>query len=490
MTYDLAIIGGGPAGYTAAELAGKNGLKTILFEKNALGGVCLNEGCIPTKTLLYSAKVYNTAKTADKYGVSCENTAFDLPKIIARKTKVVRKLVAGIRAKMAEAGVEVVVGEAHVIEGIAGQARNDSPVITGLTRNDSPVIAGLTRNPLQTIDLLCNDQIYTVGKVILCTGSETVVPPIPGLRDVAFWTSREALENKEVPDSLVIIGGGVIGIEFATFFNTLGTKVTVVEMADEILGGMDKELSALLRAELTKKGIKFHLSTKVVAVSKNNVEIEKDGAKQSLETAQILLSVGRRPTFSNMKVNEYMQTDDPNIYACGDVTGFSLLAHTAVREAEVAVKHILAVTSYQLPVTSYQFAERSEQLAGHWSLVTGNCPKMSYRAIPGVVYTNPEVAGVGKTEEVLQQEGVPYTVKQLPMAFSGRFVAENEQGSGVCKILEGADGVILGVHLLGNPASELIVIAGIAIEQGMTAAQLKACIFPHPTVGEIIKETL
>ncbi|GHT38515.1 dihydrolipoyl dehydrogenase [Bacteroidia bacterium] len=440
--YDLAIIGGGPAGYTAAELAGKNGLKTVLFEKNALGGVCLNEGCIPTKTLLYSAKVYHTAQTADKYGVTCENPTFDLPKIIARKNKTVRKLVAGIRAKMTEAGVEVVTGEASVT-------------------------TGLTDNPL--IEIACNDQTYTAKKLILCTGSETVIPPIPGLRDTAFWTSREALENREVPASLVIIGGGVIGIEFATFFNTLGTHVTVVEMADEILGGMDKELSTLLRAELTKKGIDFHLAAKVVAATDHSVEIEKDGEKSVLATAQILLSVGRRPTLAGVKINEFMQTPDPNIYACGDVTGFSLLAHTAVREAEVAVAHILG----ELRITNCELRT-----------------KMSYTAIPGVVYTNPEVAGVGKTEEVLQKEGIPYTVKQLPMAFSGRFVAENEQGNGVCKILEGTDGAILGVHLLGNPASELIVIAGIAIEQGMTAKQLKAVVFPHPTVGEIIKETL
>ncbi|MDR2843874.1 MAG: dihydrolipoyl dehydrogenase [Candidatus Symbiothrix sp.] len=431
MTYDLAIIGGGPAGYTAAELAGKNGLKTILFEKNALGGVCLNEGCIPTKTLLYSAKVYHTAKDSAKYGIACENVSCDLSKIIARKNKVVRKLVAGIKAKMVEAGVEVV-------QGVASQVPNG----TG-------------------IQILCNEQTYNAKKLILCTGSETVVPPIPGLKDTAFWTSREALDNKEIPESLLIIGGGVIGIEFASFFNTLGTKVIVVEMMDEILGGMDKELSELLRNDLTKKGIEFHLSTKVISVNNHQVEIEKDGERQLLNTAQILLSVGRRPLIPGLKVNEFMQTDHPCVYACGDVTGFSLLAHTAVREAEVAVHHIL-----------------------------GKNDPMSYKAIPGVVYTYPEIAGVGKTEEVLQKDGIPYAVKKLPMAYSGRFVAENEQGNGVCKVIEGKDGTILGVHILGNPASEIIVIASIAIEKGMTAEELKAMVFPHPTVGEIIKETL
>jgi dihydrolipoamide dehydrogenase len=164
---------------------------------------------------------------------------------------------------------------------------------------------------------------------------------------------------------------------------------------------------------------------------------------------------------NGLKVNEYMQTSHPDVYACGDITGFSLLAHTAVREAEVAIGHIL-----------------------------GKNEKMSYKAIPGVVYTNPEIAGVGQTEQALQAEGVPFTVKQLPMAYSGRFVAENEQGNGICKILEGMDGSILGVHIAGNPASEIIVIAGIAVEQGMKTEQLKAMIFPHPTVGEIIKDTL
>jgi len=430
MIYDIAIIGGGPAGYTAAEVAGKNGLKTVLFEKNALGGVCLNEGCIPTKTLLYSAKVYNTSKEASKYGILCENVSYDLSKIIARKNKAVRKLAAGIKAKMTDADVEVVNGEAVV-------------------------------QSTDKIEILCDGQIYEAKKLILCIGSETIVPPIPGLKENGFWTSREALDNKEIPESLLIIGGGVIGIEFASFFNTLGVKVIVVEMMDEILGEMDKELSGLLRDELTKRGIEFHLNTKVTAVSNYQVEMEKDGAKQTLEVSQILLSAGRKPVTPGSKVNEFMQTENPNIYVCGDATGFSMLAHTAVREAEVAVEHIL-----------------------------GNRHPMSYKAIPGVVYTNPEYAGVGKTEEALQVENVPYIIKKLPLTYSGRFVAENELGSGVCKILEDETGAILGVHILGNPASELIVIAGIAIEKGMKAEELKAIVFPHPTVGEIIKEVV
>lgn len=447
MKYDVAIIGGGPAGYTAAELAAKNGLSTVLFEKNALGGVCLNEGCIPTKTLLYSAKTYDNIKHASKYAVSAESPSFDLPKIIARKNKVVKKLTAGIKMKMKENGVEVVSGVAEI------QRRDDDGTIT----------------------ILCAENEYQAANLLICTGSETVIPPIPGLSETEYWTSREALQAKELPSSLVVIGGGVIGMEFASFFNSMGVEVHVVEMIDKILGPMDRELSEMLQAEYAKRGVKFYLNYKVTAVSGTEVSIEKDGETTVLTGEKILLSTGRRPVtkgfglenlslepFRNgVKVNEYMQTSLPNVYACGDITAFSLLAHKAVSEAEVAIDHIL-----------------------------GKARKMSYKAIPGVVYTNPEISGVGKTEEELQAEGVPYTVKKVPMAFSGRFVAENEMGNGVCKLILSEDGTLIGAHMLGNPSSELIVIAGIAIEKGMKAEEIRSFVFPHPTVGEIIKEGL
>ena len=447
MKYDVAIIGGGPAGYTAAELAAKNGLSTVLFEKNALGGVCLNEGCIPTKTLLYSAKTYDNIKHASKYAVSAETPSYDLPKIIARKNKVVKKLAAGIKMKMKENGVEVVSGVAEI------KRRDDDGTIT----------------------VLCTDNEYQAANLLICTGSETVIPPIPGLSETEYWTSREALQAKELPSSLVIIGGGVIGMEFASFFNSMGVEVHVVEMIDKILGPMDRELSEMLQAEYAKRGVKFYLNYKVTAVNGTEVSIEKDGETTVLTGEKILLSTGRRPVtkgfglenltlepFRNgVKVNEYMQTSLPNVYACGDITAFSLLAHTAVSEAEVAIDHIL-----------------------------GKSRKMSYKAIPGVVYTNPEISGVGKTEEELQAEGVPYTVKKVPMAFSGRFVAENEMGNGVCKLILSEDGTLIGAHMLGNPSSELIVIAGIAIEKGMKAEEIRSFVFPHPTVGEIIKEGL
>ena len=448
MKYDLAIIGGGPAGYTAAERAGAAGLFVALFEKNALGGVCLNEGCIPTKTLLYSAKVYDTVKGASKYGVGAENASFDLPKIIARKNKVVKKLVAGIKLKMTENSVTTIIGEAF----IKGRSADG------------------------TITISCGEESYDADRLLICTGSETIVPPIPGLSETGYWTSREALQTKEAPASLVVIGGGVIGMEFASFFNSLGSEVHVVEMLDEILPGMDKELSALLRAEYAKRGVKFYLGHKVTAVNGQEVRVEKDGESFTIAGEKVLLSVGRRPVTkgfglenlaveplrNGVKVTEFMQTSLPNVYAAGDITGFSLLAHTAVSEAETAVKHILGQAK----------------------------EGMSYRAIPGVVYTNPEIAGVGATEEQLQAEGKAYTVKKIPMAFSGRFVAENEMGNGVCKLILAEDGTIIGTHILGNPASELIVIAGIAIEQKTKADQLAGYVFPHPTVGEILKEAV
>lgn len=447
MKYDVAIIGGGPAGYSAAERAAKGGLSTVLFEKNALGGVCLNEGCVPTKTLLYSAKTYDNIRHAAKYAVKAENPSFDLGKIIARKNKVVKKLTAGIRMKMTEAGVVMVNAEA-LIEGRAADG---------------------------TLTIAAGEERYEAANLLICTGSETVIPPIPGLAETAYWTSREALQSKELPASLIVIGGGVIGMEFASFFNSLGVEVHVVEMLDKILGPMDRELSEMLQAEYAKRGVKFYLGHKVTGVHGTEVSVEKDGQSFTISGEKVLLSVGRRPVTkgfgleslalepyrNGVKVNEFMQTSQPNVYACGDITAFSLLAHTAVSEAEVAIDHIL-----------------------------GKAHAMSYRAIPGVVYTNPEIAGVGRTEEELQAAGVAYTVKKIPMAFSGRFVAENEMGNGVCKMILAEDGTLIGAHMLGNPASELIVIAGIAIEQGMKAEQLTHFVFPHPTVGEILKEAL
>lgn len=453
--YDLAILGGGPGGYVAAERAAAAGLKVVLFEQKSLGGVCLNEGCIPTKTLLYSAKVYNYALHGADYGVHVENPAFNFGEIMDRKNKVVKKLVGGVKAAMKAGKIEVVASHA---------------TIKGRSSEGVAISAG--------------EADYQARNLLICTGSEAAVPPFPGLKEAGdvIVTNREILELKEQPKELVVIGGGVIGMEFAAFFSTLGTKVTVIEMLPKILGPLDDEISSMLQKTYAKRGIEFCLRCKVTGIEGNSVVYEDpDGKVCRAQGDKILVSVGRRANLDGygleslgvemllnrggkpcgIKVDSRMRTNIPNVYAAGDVTGFSMLAHTASREGEVAVNNIL-----------------------------GKEDHMRYDAIPGIVYTNPEVAGVGLTEEQAKASGKPYKVIKLPMAYSGRFVAENEKGDGLCKIIVGEKyHEVLGVHMLGNPCSEIIHSACIAIETEMTVEQLKEVVFPHPTVSEIIKET-
>ncbi len=456
--YDLAVIGGGPGGYVAAGKAAGAGLKVVLFEKRELGGVCLNEGCIPTKTLLYSAKTLDNAKHADRYGVIVPEASVDFGAMLKRKVKVVKKLVGGVKVQMRNAGVEVVSGEAF----IKGKAADEGFLIS------------------------CADAEYQASNILVTTGSEAAVPPIPGLKEglgTTVLTNREILAMDHIPESLVVIGGGVIGMEFASLYNSLGSKVTVIEMLDKILGPMDREISDMLQAQYAKKGVEFHLNCKVTAIDGNDVVyVDSDGSECRAQGCNILVSVGRRANLQGfglenlgvelalnpagkpygIKVDEKMRTSVPGVFAAGDVTGFSMLAHTASREGEVAVNTILGIED-----------------------------SMSYKAIPGVVYTNPEVAGVGLTEEEAARKGLAVEVKKLPMAFSGRFVAENERGEGLCKVLlDPATRKVLGVHMLGNPCSEIISAACIAIDKGLAAEQLEAVVFPHPTVSEIFKETV
>lgn len=449
MNFDLAIIGGGPGGYVAAERAGAKGLKVVLFEKKALGGVCLNEGCIPTKTLLYSAKVYDTAKSGAKYGVDAGSLAFDYAKIAKRKDKVVRKLVSGVGGKMKGHGVTVV---------------KESAMIQGRSQEGITITGGA--------------DTYLVKDLLICTGSEAFVPPIPGLDINAanVMTNREILDLKALPKSIAVIGGGVIGMEFASLYNSFGVEVTVIEMIDKILGEMDAELSSMLQDIYAKRGVKFELGARVTEIKGDEVVYEKDGTSSSVTAEAILVSVGRRPVTQGfglenlgvelfkggIKVTDKMQTNIPNVYAAGDVTGFSLLAHTASREGEVVVNNL-----------------------------TGRKDVMRYNAIPGVVYTNPEISGVGHSEKSAKAAGIDYRISSLPMAYAGRFVAENEGGTGVCKVLVGKQhGEVLGVHMLGNPSSEMIYGACMAIESEMTLDELEEVVFPHPTVSEIFKETV
>ncbi len=445
--FDIAILGGGPAGYVAAERAGAKGLSVVIFDKRALGGVCLNEGCIPTKTLLNSAKVLEYAHEAGKYGIQVQEVSFDFKKIMARKDKVVRKLVSGVGGKMKHAKAKVVMAEAVVKEKRA-----------------------------DVITITADGKDYQATRLLVCTGSEAAVPPIPGLDKDQVLTNREILQLKELPKSLVIIGGGVIGTEFADFFNALGTKVTVIEMLPEILTGVDEEIAAFIRKEFTNRGIDYHLNAKVTELKGKEVIFEKDGKSLSVIGEEVLLSVGRRPNVAGLglenigvefsprgvKIDQYCRTNIPNVYAAGDITGFSLLAHTASREGEVAINHIL-----------------------------GRKDVMRYNAIPGVVYTHPETAGVGLTESAAKAKGIEVEVKKLPMAYAGRFIAENEGKDGFCKVVVGKKyKEILGIHIVGGACSEMIWGACALIEAQLRVQDVEEIVFPHPTVSEIIKETI
>ena len=446
---DLAIIGAGPGGYVAAERAGKKGLKVVLIEKGELGGVCLNEGCIPTKALLYAAKLYDHAIEGGKYGIDAKEVSFDFVKMMARKQKVVKKLVSGVSTAMKENHVQVIKNNGYI------KGRSASGI--AITAGEEEIIA---------------------TNLLICTGSEALIPPIPGLGTPGgvILTNREILELNQRPESLVVIGGGVVGMEFASIFNSLETKVTIVEMLDEILTGMEREMSGMLRQIYTKKGIIFHLSSKVTEVKGNEVIFEKDGKTVSVSGEKILVSVGRKPVITGfglenlgvelyrggIKVDEKMRTNVPNVFAAGDVTGFSLLAHTASREGEVVVNNL-----------------------------TGRNDRMRYNAIPGVVYTNPEFSGVGLTEESAKENKIEYRVVKLPMTYAGRFMIENEGINGLCKVLVGAKyNEVLGVHMLGNPSSEMMYGASMSIEMEMTLKEMEEVVFPHPTVSEIFKESV
>ncbi len=455
--YFLAIIGGGPAGYTAAEKAAQAGKDVVLFEQTALGGTCLNVGCIPTKTLLYSAKQYYNAKNAAKYGVTAENVVFDYAKMAQRKTKVVRKLVAGIKQRLNNEQCTVVSGTASVV-----------------SRTDEQVV------------IACGEEQYTADNLLICTGASNFVPPIPGVKDnPAVWNSTDALAAIALPQSMLIVGGGVIGMEFATLYHELGVPVTVIEAMPTILPNLDQEVVSVLLEKYRKAGVLILTDTKVTEIQGNKV-LTTVG---EYEAEHILVSVGRRANLQGLEalgdielyrggivVDDFMKTNLRNVYAAGDVTGKIMLAHVASRQAEVAVGRMLK----QLPLQ-----------------------RIAYNAIPSVVYTNPEIASVGMTEKEVSQfyqdmEGKSaeevqdmYEVHRLPMTYSGRFVAENEGETGLCKMLiDKRNWTILGVHCVGNPCSEFIAAASFAVRMGYTVDEFRQVVFPHPTVSEILKEIL
>ena len=445
MSYFLAIIGGGPAGYTAAEKASKAGKDVVLFEQNAVGGTCLNVGCIPTKSLLYGAKQYYNATHAAKYGVNAANVSFDFAAMQKRKTIVVRKLVAGIKQRLNNDHCTLISGAAKVLD-----------------------------SSRQVWRIECNGETYEAENLMICTGSTNFVPPIPGIKDnPAVWDSTDALNAAELPESIIIVGGGVIGMEFATLYHELGIPVTVIEALPSILPNLDPDVVAILADKYRKAGINILTSTKVERI--DGGKVTANGVEYEAE--RILVSVGRRANLQGLEaltdlelnrgaivIDDFCKTNLPNVYACGDVTGKIMLAHVASRQAEVAVGRMLS----QIPLQ-----------------------RIAYNAIPSVVYTNPEIASVGITESQAADMGIEVEVRQLPMTFSGRFMAENEGETGLCKmVVDAKKHSVLGVHMIGNPCSEFVAAASFAVRMGYTIAEFQQVVFPHPTVSEILHEIL
>lgn len=442
--YDLIVIGAGPGGYEAAAHAARMGKTVALAEKQYIGGTCLNVGCIPAKTFLKSSKIFADCKNAACFGVHATDVRFDMPAVVARKNKVVGTLTRGVEGTLKRAGVEIIRGHAR------------------LSGRNAVSIDGKT---------------YPARNILIATGSKPAVPPIPGIDSSAVLDSTSALELTAVPQKLAIIGGGYIGLEFASFFSAVGTRVTVLEMLPQIAAGSDQDIASRLLLALKKSGVEFKTSSKVSRIEGDTVHyVGQDGAESSFTADLILNATGRSPVLSDLgleetgvdfdrkgiRTSELGKTNVAGIWACGDVTGRRLLAHAATREGIVAVNNMF-----------------------------GGSDRIRYDAIPSVIYTHPEVASVGKTEQELKAQGIDYRKAVVPMAVAGRFLVENEGGSGMVKALAGArHGEILGVHAIGDASSEFIVAAAAMIELEMCATEAGELVFPHPTVSEALREAI
>lgn len=449
--YDLIVIGGGPAGYLAAQRAAEKKKRVLLFEKNKLGGVCLNEGCIPTKTLLNSAKIYEHAKNGNSFGILTENASIDPIAIQKRKNRVIHMLVGGVKMTMKKNKVKVIYQQAKI------KGKKDRGFLAE-----------------------AEGEIYEAKNLLIAAGSQPVILPIKGGKEAMesglAVTSRELLDLPQLPNKLVIVGAGVIGLEMAAYFAGMGTKVTVVEMLDKIAGTMDRKITKMIQKELEKKGIQFMLGYQVTEIEKDEVVCKKEDQWIRCKADKILWSVGRRPIIKglglesvNLKTengkivtDEHLRTSVKGIYAAGDVNGKMMLAHTAYRESETAVNDMFGIQD-----------------------------TIDYGVIPSVIYTNPELASVGETEESAKGKGLRIKTVEIPMAYSGRFVAENDGIGGICKLLMNQDtGCLAGAHILGSYASEMIWGLGALMEQKITVEEMKKIVFPHPSVSEIIREAI
>ena len=450
--FDVIVLGGGPGGYLAAERAAQAGFATALIEQKELGGTCLNEGCVPTKSLLYCAKQYAHALHGADFGTTVEGASYSHPVALKRKDQVVKRLVRGVASSMKANGVTVF------------QA------------------AGTLQGKADTGEFLvaAGEELLTASRIILATGSNAVVPPIPGVREgleVGFvLTNREILALCDAPKTLCCIGGGVIGLEMACYFASIGTKVIVVEMMPKIAGATDPEICELLMKTYKKNGMEFHVNARVQSVTAQSVIYEDADGMHEIPCDKVLLAAGRRANTASCGLetlgirtergaictDEHMMTNVPNVYAVGDCNGKLMLAHTAYREAEVAVNHM-----------------------------AGKKDRIDYSVIPSVIYTTPEVASVGESEQSAKDKGMDVKVVKAPMMYSGRYVAENLSGDGFCKLIYDKKGKrLVGVHMVGSYASEIIYGAAMMVYSQLPVEHLNKIVFPHPSVCEVVREAL
>ncbi|MFP4078036.1 MAG: dihydrolipoyl dehydrogenase [Candidatus Izemoplasmataceae bacterium] len=445
-SHDLTIIGSGPGGYVAAIKAAQLGLDTAIIEKEAIGGVCLNWGCIPTKALLQSSKLYKDILDAKTFGVNVDTKSVspDLDKMVKRKDKIVKKLTGGVGFLFKKNGVTVYNGEASV--------------------KDAHNIA-------------VGDETIQTKHLIIATGAHPAVPPIEGLEDGLekgfVHTSKTMLDVKEIPKKLTIIGGGIIGMEFATIYSTLGTEVTILEKMDDILIGVDTEIKEAYKKTLKKiKNLTIVSGADVSKVEKSSIAYALSGEKKSVEHDAVLLSTGMKPNLNGLealdlekekgfiKTDASLRTNVKDVYAIGDVNGKHMLAHVASKEGIVAVETIL-----------------------------GHDKKVDYTKVPSGIYTFPEIAQVGMTEAEAKEKGIDYKVSTFPISANGKALAEG-QSTGMVKMLaETKYNEIIGVHILSDHATELISESVLGMTLEARAEDFAEAIHPHPTLSEMMHET-
>ena len=445
----IAIIGGGPGGYTAAIRAAQLNAEVTLIEKERVGGTCLNKGCIPTKVLLHTSGVYQAAKNFESIGIKVTGTKLDWGEVQRRKTEVVNKQVKGVENLLINNNVKKINGEGSFIN----------------------------KNQIKVKESDGSQTIVDFDYGIIATGSKPVVIPIPGIDLPGVITSDEALNLTEIPRSMVIIGGGVIGSEFAEVFSAVGCKVTIVEMLPNIVANMDRDIVSTLVFKFENSGVEIYTDTKVVSISRTEeglaVNTESAGKSRTFSAEKVLLAIGRKPVTDNLKlenagvltnkgtvaVNKNMQTNVSNIYAIGDARGGVMLAHAASSEGIAAVESIM-----------------------------GMKPNIDFNTIPYCVYTKPELAGVGLTEDQARDKGYDVKVGLFPMSINGKAMIEDEQQGLVKYITDNATGEILGLHISGPGATELIVEGVLAVRLEATIEEITSTIHAHPTVAEALHE--